>query len=255
MAKDTKFFKGTGDHQTDLKLLREFCPKLTRRICASKAASVFDIWGLLAPVLSGTKCLMRETVKATEGWDDEIPAGLRDKWLLEFLKLENLRGIGFDRPVMPREAINTDLRLIGLSDASKSVVMIGVWGGFELPDGSFSCKLIIARSILAKDITIPKLELEGTCAAANLGWVVRSALKGWTVSYIQASDSTISLCWITSEQLRLNEFHRNRVVQVRRGVELQNIYHVNTEILVADVGTRPEKITAKDVMIGSRWHN
>ena len=99
--------------------------------------------------------------------------------------------------------------------------MIGVWGGFELPDGSFSCKLIIGRSILAKDTTIPKLELDGTCAATNLGWVVRTALKGWKVSYMQGSDSTIALCWITSEQLRLNEFHRNRVVQVRRGVEWQ----------------------------------
>ena len=115
--------------------------------------------------------------------------------------------------------------------------------------------MIIGRSILAKDITIPKLELDGTCAAANLGWVVRSALKGWNVSYIQASDSTISLCWITSEQLRLNEFHRNRVVQVRRGVELKNIYHVKTDLLVADVGTRPEKVAAQDIMSGSRWHN
>ena len=194
-------------------------------------------------------------MKATEGWDDEKPADLRNKWLLEFLKLENLRGIAFDRPVMPRDAISSDLRLIGLSDASKSVVMIGVWGGFELPDGSFSCKLIIGRSILAKDTTIPKLELDGTCAATNLGWVVRTALKGWKVSYIQGSDSTIALCWITSEQLRLNEFHRNRVVQVRRGVELENIYHVKTDLLVADIGTRPEKVKIEDVMTGSRWHN
>ena len=255
LDKDTKFFKSTGDHQADLKLIGEFCPKLTRRICASKAASVFDIRGLLAPVLSGTKCLMRDTVKSTEGWDDVIPSALRDRWLLEFLRLENLRGIAFDRPIMPMNAINSDIRLIGLSDASKSNVMLGVWGGFELPDGTFSCKLIIGRSMLAKDTTIPKLELDGACSGANLGWVVRTALKGWTVSYIQGSDSTIALCWITSEQLRLNEFHRNRVVQVRRGVELESIYHVKTELLVADVGTRPDRVKVEDVMPGSRWHN
>ena len=96
--------------------------------------------------------------------------------------------------------------------------MLGVWGGFELPDGSFFCKLIIGRSLLPKDGTIPKLELEGICSAANFGWLVPNALKGWDLTYIQGTDSTIALCWILSEQLRLNEFHRNRLVQIRRGV-------------------------------------
>ena len=99
------------------------------------------------------------------------------------------------------------------------------------------------------------VELEGICSAANLGWIVRNALKGWDLTYIQGSDSTIALCWVLSEQLRLNEFHRNRVVQIRRGVELNNIYHVKTEALVADVGTRPEKVQIKDVLPGSRWQN
>ena len=72
---------------------------------------------------------------------------------------------------------------------------------------------------------------------------------------LATSKGLTQLCWITSEQLRLNEFHRNRVVQVRRGVELENIYHVKTDLLVADVGTRPDKVKVEDVMTGSRWHN
>ena len=52
--------------------------------------------------------------------------------------------------------------------------------------------------------------------------------------------------------LRLKEFHRNRVVQIRKSVELNNIYHVKTEALVADVATRPEKEQIKDVLPGSR---
>ena len=47
-------------------------------MCASKAASLFDIRGLLDPIQAGTKNLMRETVRCTE---DEIPAMLRDNWL------------------------------------------------------------------------------------------------------------------------------------------------------------------------------
>ena len=39
----TEFFLSTGDFIEDKKRLDKFCPKLTRRICASKAASVFDL--------------------------------------------------------------------------------------------------------------------------------------------------------------------------------------------------------------------
>ena len=255
LDKNTQFFKASGDTKADLASMDSFCPKLTRRICTSKAASIFNIRGLLAPILAGTKNLMRETVKCTEDWDSEISSMLRDKWLSEFLRLEGLRGIAFDRPIMPSNAVNSKIRLIALSDATKTNIILGVWGGFELPDGSYSCKLIIGRSILAKDTTIPKLELEGICSGANLGWIVRTALKGWDFDYLQASDSTIALCWVTSEQLRLNEFHRNRVVQIRRGVELNKIFHVKTDLLVADIGTRPEKVSIEDIMPGSRWHN
>ena len=254
LDKNTEFFFATGG-EDDLTRIGKFCPVLTRRVCASKAASIFDLMGLLAPVLAGIKILMSETVKATEDWDEEIPDNLRNKWLLAFLRIESLRGIQFTRPVMPANAVNKHIRLIGLSDAAKPIIIVGVWGGFELPNARFSCRLIMGRSILSSDTTIPKLELEGTCAVANLGWMVRSALKGWSVSYLQGSDSTIALSWITSEHLRLSEFHRNRVVQVRRAVEIENLYHVTTDVNVADCGTRPDKVAVEDVMEGSRWHD
>ena len=103
---------------------------------------------------------MSETVKATEDWEEEVPDNLCSKWLLAFLRIESLRGIQFSRPVMPHNAVDKKIRLIGLSDAAKPIIMIGIWGGFQLPDGSFSCRLIISRSILSSDSTIPKLELD-----------------------------------------------------------------------------------------------
>ena len=250
-----EFFLGTGDFMEDKKKLEKFCPKLTRRICASKAASVFDLTGLLAPVMAGVKVLMRDTVKATTEWDEMIPANLRDKWLDAFLRVERLRGIGFDRPVMPRNAVNSQLRLIKCSDAAKPASMVGVWGGFLLPSGKYSCRLIIGRSLLSADTTIPRLELEAANAVANLGWFVELALKDWITSSIQVCDSTIALCWITSEQLRLSQFHRNRVVSIRRAVELKDLYYVRTDENPADCGTRPDKVSIEDILVGSMWHS
>ena len=251
----TEFFIASDDYTEDKKKLDKFCPKLTRRICASKAASYFDITGLLAPVMAGVKCLLRDTVQATSDWDDKIPDNLRDKWLETFLRIEKLRGIGFERPVMPSNAVNSKLRLIKASDAAKHATMVGVWGGFLLPSGKYSCRLIIGRSLLSADTTIPRLELDAANSVANLGWFVDLALKDWETSSIQICDSTIALCWITSEQLRLSQFHRNRVVSIRRALELKDLYYVRTDQNPADSGTRPDKVSVEDILVGSMWHS
>ena len=127
--------------------------------------------------MAGVKCLLRDTVQATSDWDDEIPDNLRDKWLETFLRIEKLRGIGFERPVMPSDAVNSKLRLIKASDAAKPATMVGVWGGFLLTSGKYSCRLIIGRSLLSADTTIPRLELDAANSVANLGWFVELALK------------------------------------------------------------------------------
>ena len=69
-----------------LKLLDDFVPKkLTRRMVASKKASIFDILGKLAVILISSSVPLRLTMKNTIGWDDEMPMDLRTKWLKEFL--------------------------------------------------------------------------------------------------------------------------------------------------------------------------
>ena len=232
-----KFFEGDEDD------LEEFVPqKLTRRQATSKLASLWDILGKLAPIMTGLKLDLRETFKQTEGWDEGMPPDLRQKWLKNFLMIEKLRGLKYQRAVMPIDAVNSKLRLLTGVDAAKSGLMMGCWGGFLRKNGSWSNKLILGRSLLAKSESIPKDELESLCAGSNMTWVVRSALQDWVETSIIFSDSTIALCWLTSEKLRLSLFHRNRVIQVRRGTNLEDVFHVRTESNPADCGTRPDKV-------------
>ena len=130
---------------------------------------------------------------------------------------------------MPSNAVDTKLRLLTGVDAAKAGLMMGTWGGFKLEDGSWSNQLLLGRSLLARSESIPKDELEALCAGSNMAWVVRSALQEWVNFSILFSDSTIALCWLTSEKLRLSLFHRNRVLQTRRGTNLEDVYHVRTE--------------------------
>ena len=63
----------------------------------------------------------------------------------------------FHRPVMPPNALNTKMRLITAVEAALDYQIFGVWGGFKLDDGSWSCKLVIGRGLLAPtESTIPK---------------------------------------------------------------------------------------------------
>lgn len=69
--------------------LDEFVPnKLSRRQAASKLASLWDILGKLAPIMTSLKLDLRETFKQTEGWDDAMPPDLRQKWVENFWMIE-----------------------------------------------------------------------------------------------------------------------------------------------------------------------
>ena len=155
---------------------------------------------------------------------------------------------------MPKTAVSTEMNLIVAVDAAQDVKVVGAWGRFRLKNGEFSCQLVIGRSLLAdEDATIPKNELDAMTMGSNLGWIVRQALEEWVSSYILIGDSTIALCWVSSEKLKLSLFHRNRTAQIRRGTEMVLIYHVISECNPADLGTRPEAVQISDVGPNSRW--
>ena len=235
--------------------MEKFVPKkLTRRMIVAKNAAVFDLLGKFTPIMAGFSVDLRKAVKETEGWDDPVPEEIRSKWVHNFLRLENLRGIKFQRARMPENAASTEMNLIVAVDASQEVKIVGAWARFRLKSGDFSCQLVIGRSLLVhEDSTIPKNELDALAMGSNLGWILRQTLEHWISSYILIGDSTIALCWVSSEKKRLSLFHRNRCVQIRRGTELDLMYHVISECNPADLGTRPEAVKDSDIGPNSKW--
>ena len=240
-----------------LKKLDDFTPaKLTRRMVASKRASIFDIVGSLAVILIRSSVLLRGTIKATVGWDDAMPLDLRNKWLAEFMLWEKLRGIQFSRAIMPSDATDSKMRVIIAADSANPAMVIGAWGGFRKSDGTWSCQLILGRALLtAEDSTIPKNELAALTGGSNMAWLIRNALKEWVDDFILISDSVIALCWVTSDKKQLSLYHRNRVLQIRRGTDLDRMYHVVTNHNPSDVGTRPDLVTIEDVKVNSMWNS
>ena len=176
-------------------------------------------------------------------------------WVQNFWLIEKTKGLKFQRAVMPADAVDSKLRLLTAVDAAKLDRMVGCLGGFKLNNRSWSNKLLRGRSLLAKSESIPKDELEALCGGSNLTWAVQLhiSLQEWAESSILFSDSTIPLCWLTSEKLRLSLFHR--VLQTRRGSDLETVFHVKTDSNLADCGTRPYKLKLSDIGPESRWEN
>ena len=155
---------------------------------------------------------------------------------------------------MPLDAVNCKMGLITAGDTAEKSKITGAWARFKLKNGSYSCQNLLGRSLMANSTT-PKDELDALTMTTNLNWILRQMLVNWVdeENDISISDSTIALCWVSSEKKRLSLFHRNRTVQIRRAVDLKKLYHVVTDSNPADVGTRPSLVTEEDVGPESVW--
>ena len=166
LAPNVEIFKGTFAD------LEKFVPKkLSLRQVVSKVASVFDIRGLLAPVIGSLRLDTRKTCKLVIGWDDPMPEFMRTKWIKNFWCLEELRGLGFKRAIMPETAANSRARAIVLVDAALEMLMMAVYVCFELLGGGWSCQLLISRAALAEQIqTPPDQGMSSKLSILDLTW-------------------------------------------------------------------------------------
>ena len=248
---NAEYFEVGGDFAK----MNSFVPeKLTRRMIVSKRAALYDPLGKLEPIKAMMKVHEREVVLKTNDWDDVVDKNTRNKWVKNFLLIEQLKGIRFNRARMPSNAVDTRMRLITLVDGAKDLVMISTYCGFRLDDSSWSNQHLIGRSALGLG-TIPRNELQALIGGSNLSWIVRKSLTDWVDYSILAGDSEIALHWTISDTRKLSEWHRNRVIQIRRSTDLSDLYYVSTVHNVADVGTRAEKITLNDIGPDSRYEN
>ena len=167
---ELRFFDGTFED------LKKFVKKpLTRRQIVSKFSALYDPFGKLTPLTAKMKVDVSKAMKLTSSWDEQVPTILHDKWLDNFWKIQRLKGLQFQRPRVSKDALNTDLHLVGCVDAADELKIVGVWARFKRRNGTFSSQLVIGRSLLSRGGTIPKEELEAATIAPF--WPLEKILK------------------------------------------------------------------------------
>ena len=89
--------------------------------------------------------------------------------------------------------------------------------------------------------------------AAILGHVVRKNLGPKFHDAIYVTDSTIAMYWINMDQRPLETAVRNCVIEIRRFSEPKDWHHIDTNLNIADLGTR--LATVDQISEGSEWQD
>ena len=252
VGETVSIFEGNSKAELD-----DFTPRdITFRQVTSRLASLFDTRGLVSPLISDIKLLLRETGRmALQDWEFKLNSDLRSKWISALWVMEQLKPLEFQRCTIPSSTTSTQGHLSIFTDSSavpKSQQVAYI--SFPLQDGTWSKQLLIARNQLGPEGSkIPNMELE----ALKLGAVLGNKLTVWLEGYVSTrslcSDSEISLHWVRNENRRLATFQRNRVREIKRLFKNEEIYHVAGKDNPADVGTR-KGVTIQDVDPNSKFY-
>ena len=225
----------------------------TKRTLQGQLARVYDPRGLATPITALIKLDLAEVVALKTGWDELLPEKLLPKWVENLVRIHRLRKIPFPRTVVPDEVAGGAIDLVVSVDASKDVAVAAVHARAERPDGSYHCRLLVAKSKLVHTTTVPRGELRAAAMGAVLGHAVVVDLGERVRDVIFVTDSTIVLFWMAHDSRPLQTAVRNAVIEIRRLTELSQWFHVASEHNVADVGTR--FLDVNEVGPESEWIN
>ena len=225
--------------------------KFTRRTLVGKTHSVFDPLGLATPVTAKYKLDLHDLCFRKLDWDDEVPEILLPTWVSNLETMQQLKKIRFQRAIIPKDAVNTDIELLVSVDASKDIAVAAVHARIERVGGGYHTQLMVAKSKLVSTSTIPRAELKGAVMGAVLGHVVKSNLGSQHKSTTFITDSTICLYWIHQDERPMHIAIRNSVIEIRRFSLPEQWFHTDTNNNIADLGTRTA--TLGEINESSDW--
>jgi len=231
---------------------------ITRAAALSRVAEFYDPVGWFEPLKLNMKLLL----SGLNGldWKDRVPEHFVDQWVELFTLMEDARTIQIPRCVKP-EGTPPDMRLLCISDASDKAGGCAVYGGFKLPDGSYTCSLLCAKSRIMRN-TVPRNELEAILLCAETSMTVQHSLRGRVKEVFYFSDSNIAICWVLNTQKRHRMWVHNRIKEIRnavkwvsKGEETVPLFYIQSQQNIADLLTKPCPLSTDMLGPNSDWQS
>ena len=219
-------------------------PRLTKRLFSSGLAKLFDILGLISPVIVYVKILFQTLWEDQSiSWDDNIPAETESKfrrWAADMT--ENVHKF-----TVPRYFENFDKEgainyLIGFTDSSPKCMGCVLFLRTEYK-GKISISLLGSRSKLVgiqNKHSIARLELRAMVLLTDyVNFFAQLLSIPLSRTYLY-SDSKIALCWVAKEANLWSVYVRNRVLKIQNKSKFDNWSYISTKSNIADLLTRGE---------------
>ncbi|XP_036148442.1 uncharacterized protein LOC118647506 [Monomorium pharaonis] len=210
--------------------------RVTKRNILSEIARIFDLLGLLGPVVLYAKIIMQKCWLDRLEWDESASQELHTAWL-SFAQLGSIRDLAVDRRLLMDNP--TQIELHGFCDASQR----GYGACFYIRSSNsrqVKTRLACAKSRVAplKNSTIPRLEL---CRALTLVRLYKEACANFGLEFDRVifwSDSSIVLYWIKKNSQSLKVFEANRVAEIQTVGNAAEWRHVGSKDNSADALSR-----------------
>ena len=185
---------------------------LTRRIILEQVMKIYDPLGLISPFTLVAKIYLRETWSRKLGWDDPLPAELCNKWSNFFTALFKLQRLCLERCLRPG---NSDGRpwLIILSDGSDLAYGFAAYIRWKLDDGSYWCRLIMAKCRIApiNKLSTPQMELNAAVLSKRGRKVIEKEMRFDFERVLQIVDSETVLSMIHKTSTRFKVYEGVRI--------------------------------------------
>ena len=214
---------------------REQNGALTKRKMLSIINGVFDPLGLVSPVIVAAKVMCSQVCQKKLAWDEEIKGEIASAWKNWIKCLTKNESVSFPRSVAKGTTVSIVLH--GFSDASKLAVAACIYIITRYENQEAQQHLIMAKSRIAPEKPIPRLELIAAHMLSKLIAHVKSKLEGYPIEQVHGwVDSTTVLYWIKGKGT-WSQFVRNRIKAINDS-GVNEWHYVPTDENPSDLGSR-----------------
>lgn len=240
--------------QFEFKLKIDTRPNLaTKRQMLSDISKIFDPLGWLSPVSTKLKILFQEVwLHQNLTWDDKLPEKINMDWNTVKVDLDEINNIKITRWLSTGKQENLELH--GFCDASTKAYACVIYCRIKKQQEPPSIILVAAKSRLTspnKNISLPRLELNGALLLAKLMKNVLECLSEHNITIYGWSDSTAVLGWLHGDPGRWKTYVANRVIQTTSIIPSVQWNYVKTNENPADPASRG--ITARQLKQHPLW--
>lgn len=216
--------------------------KLTKRLVLSALAGVFDVIGLVAPVILVAKIWLQELWKDNYQWDESLPKPVKQKWMTWFEDLQSLKEYKIERCLTPPNYEGRPMLVI-FCDASLNGFGTVAYIRWKTSEG-YQTRFIIAKSRVAplKPLTIPRLELQAAVMASRLNETILTETRFELEKTVIFSDSMIVLAWIRQEPRSFKTFVSHRIGEIQMKTGVEDWRYCPTELNIADDVSRGRSV-------------